>query len=94
MLGKYFQVDQFVTGIVCGVLGCMNKNEASDGGGKFRVKQIFMPDIPAQIPRTKLEANLPSNPQIAFISGEYFLNITKISNLCTIYLRFLCTYNL
>ena len=44
------KVDQFVTGIVCGILGCMNKNESSDGGGKFRVKKIFMPDHPTQSP--------------------------------------------
>ena len=59
------KVDQFVTGIVCGILGCMNKNESSDGGGKFRVKKIFMPDHPTQSPAQKLT----SEPQIAFISG-------------------------
>ena len=59
------KVDQFVTGIVCGILGCMNKNESSDGGGKFRVKKIFMPDHPIQRPAQKLT----SEPQIAFISG-------------------------
>ena len=59
------KVDQFVTGIVCGILGCMNKNESSDGGGKFRVKKIFMPNYPIQSPGQKLT----SEPQIAFISG-------------------------
>ena len=59
------KVDQFVTGIVCGILGCMNKNESSDGGGKFRVKKVFMPDHPIQRPAQKLT----SEPQIAFISG-------------------------
>ena len=59
------KVDQFVTGIVCGILGCMNKNESSDGGGKFRVKKVFMPDYPIQSPGQKLT----SEPQIAFISG-------------------------
>jgi len=60
-----FKVDQFVTGIVCGILGCMIKNESSDGGGKFRVKKVFMPDYPSQIPRQKLT----TDSQIAFISG-------------------------
>ena len=54
-----------MTGIVCGILGCMIKNESSDGGGKFRVKKVFMPDYPSQIPRQKLT----TDSQIAFISG-------------------------
>jgi len=61
------KVDQFVSGIVCGILGCMNKNESTDGGGKFRVKKVFMPDCPAQIPRKKLTSL--SEPKIAFMSG-------------------------
>lgn len=62
------KVDQFVTGIVCGILGCMNRNESTDGGGKFRVKKVFMPDFPAQIPPKK-NLTSSSEPKIAFMSG-------------------------
>merc|ERR1712156_987971 len=61
------KVGQFVTGIVCGILGCMNKNESTDGGGKFRVKKVFMPDFPPQIARKSL--TWASEPKIAFMSG-------------------------
>ena len=59
-------VDQYVTGIVCGVLGSLVPSEAAEGGGKFKVERMFMPDFPEQIPRPKLEEK---NHQIAFISG-------------------------
>lgn len=71
------KVDQFVTGIVCGILGCMNKNESSDGGGKFRVKKVFMPDYPTQIPGQKLTLE----PQIAFISGIELSGATSANSL-------------
>merc|ERR1712212_25788 len=46
----------------------MNRNESTDGGGKFRVKKVFMPDLPAQIPPKK-NLTSSSEPKIAFMSG-------------------------
>ncbi len=61
---KKFKPEQFVTGIVCGVLGSMLPSTDPEGGGKFKVENIFLPAFPKQKPRQKIASR-----KIAFISG-------------------------
>ena len=58
---------QFVTGIVCGILGSMIPSEESRGGGKFRVENIFLPALPPiQKPFPK---PVEEDKFVAFLSG-------------------------
>ena len=59
-----FRVNQFVTGIVCGVLGSMIPTEVLGCGGKFCVEDMFFPDYPRQN-----VSNSPKDKYVAFISG-------------------------
>ena len=64
-ISKKFKVDQFVTGIVCGILGSMIPSEELDGGGKFRVENMFFPAIPEQ----SKPKNISGEKYVAFVSG-------------------------
>lgn len=64
---KGLKEHQFVTGIVCGILGSMIPSEESQGGGKFRVENIFLPTLPPiQKPFSKPEKE---DKFVAFLSG-------------------------
>lgn len=60
-----FTVAQFVSGIVCGILGSMIPSEAAEGGGKFKVENVILPDYADQTPLPKIN----ENRHIALISG-------------------------
>ena len=70
---KEYGVDRFVTGIVCGIKGSMIPSEQTEGGGKFKVEEMFFPDIPDY----KSEPNKENARSIAIVSG---LNISEASD--------------
>ena len=59
-----FRVDQFVTGIVCGVLGSLIPTEVSGCGGKFLVEDMYFPDFPRQN-----VSHSSKDKYVAFVSG-------------------------
>ena len=65
---KGLTVGQFVTGVVCGILGSMVPSEEKKGGGKFKVEEMFFPQSPpkANPSKSALENN---DRYLAFISG-------------------------
>ena len=70
---KDYGVDRFVTGIVCGIKGSMIPSEQTEGGGKFKVEEMFFPDLPDY----KSEPNKENARSIAIVSG---LNISEASD--------------
>ena len=58
---------QFVTGVVCGVLGSMIPSGEAQGGGKFRVDNIFFPALPK--PTKPLKDEKVDEKFVAFMSG-------------------------
>ena len=77
---KEYNVGQFVTGIVCGVLGSMIPSEQKEGGGKFRVEKMFFPALPEQETKEMKE----NSRRIAFVSGLNLSNSTHVSCLGSI----------
>jgi len=67
-----YDVDQFVSGIVCGIFGYMIPSEQREGGGRFCVKKMFFPAIPEH-PNT----SQPSKENVRCVALMSGLNLSE-----------------
>ena len=67
-----YDVDQFVSGIVCGIFGYMIPSEQREGGGRFCVKKMFFPAVPEH-PNT----SQPSKENVRCVALMSGLNLSE-----------------
>ena len=79
-----YDVDQFVSGIVCGIFGYMIPSEQREGGGRFCVKKMFFPAIPEYPNSSSSQPSKENVRCVALMSGLNLSENTSVAELGSI----------